>query len=432
MQQRITKRFLDTVESDPSKDQFYFDPQLAGFGVKVTRTGRKNFIVNARMKGRHPKRVTIGQYPDWKVVDARDRALALLKMLRDGIDPVKEKREAQKTVLRKEAHARALQVSLEDVVNQFIQARQLKPKTQYDYLNTFKNCFADWADQPIRSITRKDVEARFLHIQQHNRRSEKETGKAQARKAMSFLSAVMNFAAAEEIEGERLIQDNPVRVLADKKMNPLLKTRTRIVPLDDLWKIVRTFEWLPNQTAGDLMTILLYTGLRLNEAAKLQWNNIDFKHHYFTVTDTKNGLDHFVPMASDVEYILKERKRQRVDQCNWVFPSRIGNGPVVDIRKSVLKASQVSGILFTCHDLRRTFATIADCCGLDHMTIKRVLNHKHRDITQQYIQKKVDDLRTPMNEIQSFLQNSLIHDEEKTWLIDNLGQDFVDRVYSQD
>jgi hypothetical protein len=41
MQQRITKQFLDTVQSNPNKDQFFYDPKLSGFGVKVTHAGRK-------------------------------------------------------------------------------------------------------------------------------------------------------------------------------------------------------------------------------------------------------------------------------------------------------------------------------------------------------------------------------------------------------
>jgi len=50
-------------------------------------------------------------------------------------------------------------------------------------------------------------------------------------------------------------------------------------------------------------------------------------------------------------------------------------------------------VKFTCHDLRRTFATLADSYGIDYNLIKRALNHKTQDITDQYIQTKVERMR---------------------------------------
>ena len=430
MQQRITKQFLETVQKNSNKDQFFYDPKLTGFGVKVTRSGRKNFIVNARLKGGDPKRVTIGTYPQWQISDAKDEALSLLKKLQEGIDPLQQRREALSRAKQQAAHESALMIPFKNIVEDYLHTRQLKPKTEYDYRNTIKNCFEDWNDIPIRSITRKNVEDRFYHIKKTNKRSQSESGQAQAQKAMRILKAIMSYAQAEEINGERLITYNPVQVIQDKKISKTLKPRSRSVPLDDIWKVIRTFEWLPNQTAGDLLTLLLYTGLRLNEASSLKWKDVNFDHDYFTVTDTKNGLDHFVPMSRDVRNILSNRQSQSNAHPIWVFPNRQLTGHIKDVRKNVAKVNQVSDITFTPHDLRRTFASIAACCGLDHMTIKRAMNHKHKDITEQYIQRNIEDLRKPMSEIQNFIDNSILHEEKDDWIEEHLGKEFLSTIYN--
>jgi integrase len=59
---------------------------------------------------------------------------------------------------------------------------------------------------------------------------------------------------------------------------------------------------------------------------------------------------------------------------------------------------------FTLHDLRRTFATIADSLDLSAYALKRLLNHKMgNDVTAGYIMRDVERLRKPMQQITNFL-----------------------------
>jgi hypothetical protein len=47
-----------------------------GFGVRVSSGGVKSFVMNYRIK-RRERRYTIGQWPDWKVLDAVNTARVL-------------------------------------------------------------------------------------------------------------------------------------------------------------------------------------------------------------------------------------------------------------------------------------------------------------------------------------------------------------------
>ena len=139
--------------------------------------------------------------------------------------------------------------------------------------------------------------------------------------------------------------------------------------------------------------LLLFTGLRRSEAATLGWSGINFNEGYFKVHDTKNGTDHIVPMSGQVSTMLERRYNDKDKHSQWVFPNWNANGPLKDSRKQLAKLEQITGVKFTCHDLRRTFATLAESYGVDYHSIKRALNHKTQDITAQYIQTRVERMR---------------------------------------
>ena len=139
--------------------------------------------------------------------------------------------------------------------------------------------------------------------------------------------------------------------------------------------------------------LLLFTGLRRSEAATLGWSGVNFNEGYFKVHDTKNGTDHIVPMSVQVRTMLERRYNDKDKHNQWVFPNKNGSGPLKDSRKQLAKLEQITGVKFTCHDLRRTFATLAESYGVDYHSIKRALNHKTQDITAQYIQTRVERMR---------------------------------------
>ena len=62
MEARITKRLVDQV-APAERDLFVWDTSLRGFGLKVTPTGSRIYVVQYRMGGRNTplKRLTIGK-----------------------------------------------------------------------------------------------------------------------------------------------------------------------------------------------------------------------------------------------------------------------------------------------------------------------------------------------------------------------------------
>jgi hypothetical protein len=89
--EKITKRTVDALK--PSKvgvqgsEQFLWDSELRGFGVRVSPAGLKSFIVQYRTpKGRH-RRTVIGRHGMMTAEQARQAAWDVLSAVAKGIDP---------------------------------------------------------------------------------------------------------------------------------------------------------------------------------------------------------------------------------------------------------------------------------------------------------------------------------------------------------
>ena len=145
------------------------------------------------------------------------------------------------------------------------------------------------------------------------------------------------------------------------------------------------------------------TGLRKSEALSLRWDEVDWRKETFSVRDTKNGSSHHVPLSSLTKWLLK--KQQEVSQTSeWVFPARYGAHHMTEPMSQLRFIKAATGLSFSLHDLRRTFATHANAQGVEYENIRRALNHKSGgSVTSQYIISQIETLGSgPINLIEAF------------------------------
>jgi hypothetical protein len=86
MRGKITKRTVDAGRAGQS-DQFLWDTDLKGFGLKITPAGSRVYILQYRRGGRGAptKRVTIGRHGALTPEEARKQAARLARtLLRPG------------------------------------------------------------------------------------------------------------------------------------------------------------------------------------------------------------------------------------------------------------------------------------------------------------------------------------------------------------
>jgi hypothetical protein len=96
---RLTKGAIDALPT-PNSDLVYWDAGCPGFGVKVTPTGRKVFIVLYRTGGAGSKlrKYTIRPYGRVTLLQARVAAQKVFAAKLEGRDPAAEKRAARRSI----------------------------------------------------------------------------------------------------------------------------------------------------------------------------------------------------------------------------------------------------------------------------------------------------------------------------------------------
>lgn len=173
------------------------------------------------------------------------------------------------------------------------------------------------------------------------------------------------------------------------------------------------------ETIRDYLLLVLFTGLRREEAASMTWDNVELQAKTLKVIDTKNHLDHTLPLSNFLHNLLQQRKTNAVN--DYVFQRSDGQGHITEQRKQMARVIKESSITFTIHDLRRTFMTIAESLDISAYAVKRLANHKmNNDITAGYIIADVERLRDPMQKITDYILKCV--DYKPTATVTNLPQ----------
>ena len=396
---KLTKSIVDKINPVLDKDQvFYRDENLKGFALRVTSTGMKSFVVETRIEGK-VKRITLGKYGPITVEEARKQAKTLLGQIARGDNPIAEKKSNKIKTM-----------TLDSVFNDYLKARKdLKEFTVTDYRNVLRQVMSDWLSKPLINITREMIAKRHAEYGTTN-------SKARSNYAMRVLRAVFNFAVHEyQLEnGQSIISVNPVEYLShtrswfrvDRK-STVIKSHQLVEWHEGLMRLAEQEDYPQAMMWRDYFLLILFTGLRRMEAASLPWKDIDFKARTFTVQDTKNREIHTLPMSDFLYELFLRRKQFKTSE--FVFPAPSKTGHIMEPRKAMLKVAELSGVTFTVHDLRRTFATTAESLDLPAYALKRLLNHKMtHDVTAGYIMCDVERLRKPMQRISDYLNRQMV------------------------
>ncbi len=385
-QQRIEK--LPIPEKD-RKD--YYDTEVSKLICRVSSTGNKSFCVLKRTANGKLQRVTLGKFPDVSVSEARKMAQSALTGLAQGINPTEKKRTD-----------RIKKMTLSELMAKYIEQKGLKLSsgTAADYQKKLNEGFPDWLDKPVNTITREMVAARHKNLPGNSVTKDNK---------MRILRLLMRYALALKI-----IEESPTDILKKSELALWSKPtrKSRIIPADSLKDWYEAVLQLTNPKAKTYLLLLLYTGLRANEALHLEWKNVDFKNDNLTVMDTKNhsNFTTYIPIQ------LKPYLRNLFEVTGgniFVFPGDNADGVMAIPRWPLDQVTLKTGVEFSSHDLRRTFATIAEASLLPETIIKRLLNHTTDNcVTGGYIRTEANTMKQAIDRIAGFIQDHVTPDNQ--------------------
>jgi hypothetical protein len=255
---KISKETVDALKPGES-DQFLWDRKLSGFGLKATRTGRKVYLVQYRLGGRHSptRRVTIGPHGPLTADQARAEAQRLLAQVALGEDPAGDlaKRRNEPTV-----SALAVRYLAEHV------ATHNKSSTAAEVCRIVETRIKpELGHLRISEVTRSLVKS--WHQSMHGKPYE-------ANRALAYFSKLMSLAATEW----ELRPDNPCKGV---RRFPEAK-RERFFADDELKRIggeLTKAEEAQTYLSGcvNAIRLLAITGCRLGEVLSLRWADVDLR-----------------------------------------------------------------------------------------------------------------------------------------------------------
>jgi len=239
-------------DSQPGpKDTILFDKALSGFGLRIHPSGRKVWIVQARIEGRS-RRIVIARFGEMQLAEARRRARDMLDRIRKGGNPAED--------IRREKETPTFRAFTEEYLRR--SDPHWKPsgrETVRIYLNA--RILPAFGGMPLDRIGPEDVAAWF------DAASKGKSGAAN--RALEILRAMM-FRAEEW--GLRERDTNPCLGIA---FNPRKKI-ARFLDTDELARLGRALDahearW-PEAVAA--IRLLALTGCRRSEVLNLRWRNI--------------------------------------------------------------------------------------------------------------------------------------------------------------
>lgn len=357
----------------------YYDDEVPKLSCRVSQTGKKSFSV-VKWKDGKTQRVTLGATDEISVVEARKQALKALTTLNAGVSPTKQKQQAK-----------LQSTKLVDVLEQYLTDRDLKASTVKSYRYMLRLGCSDWLDKPVSKITESMV------LKRHSELTQK--GKTTTNTIMRVLRLTLNYA-----EAVGMISDNPTRILSKTRSWHKNNRKQRVIQSTELKAWYEAVLELDNFKATVYLFTILYMGLRSNEALSLEWQHVNLKDKTLTVFDTKNRTDLTLPIPNILVPFYQALK-DRTGRSKWVFSATDPTKHMWLPQKPIDAVIGKSGITFSSHDCRRTFATIAEAVNLPLTTIKKLMNHTtSNDVTGGYIITEEDTLRDAINKIADYIQ----------------------------
>jgi integrase len=371
-QLNLTRSAVKAIEPT-AKDQFYWDAELRGFGLKVTPKGAKSYVLQYRMGGREAstRRYTIGRHGSpWTPDLARDRAKELLRLVDAGQDPV---------ALDQQRRTEAIELAFDSYADRFVDLylRSEWRKTWREAERIInKNLKPTFGKRPINQISRREITG-FLDGMADR--------PAMAQQIGTILRKMLRWAVNRG--------DLTASPMADMKLPGAVPSRDRVLTDEELALVWRCAGEL-SSPFRTLVRLLIATGQRREEVASLDWSEIDLDKGLWSLPAqrSKNGRAHLVPL-NDLA-LVELRLAPTAKKLKGLVLTTTGNTPISGFSRSkkrlddlmlarLREAAVLSGegpetaqlTPWRIHDLRRTVAT-----GLQRLAVRlevteAVLNH---------------------------------------------------------
>ncbi len=200
---------------------------------------------------------------------------------------------------------------------------------------------------------------------------------------------------------EKHLTVNPILDIEVPKLNkslpPKLTRQDALRLLEIVYNYPYPYKFLRYRNHAIFATFI-FAGLRKKELLNLKYTDIDLDNLTIFVRQGKGSKDRIIPMSYRLAEILKTYLRERArlkKTCPEFFTSlnRDMGFQKIGMKRLVELMREVSGLKFSCHKLRHTFATLMLEGGCDIYSLSRMMGHSDIKTTTIYLSASAEHLR---------------------------------------
>lgn len=388
---KLSKTVVDKL-TPGEKEQYLWDYQIPGFGVRMYPTGRKVYVLQYRTEAGETRKMKLGQHGPITTDSARKKAKELLGKVASGKDPSSERQQLRKDL----TVAQLCDVYLAEGM------RHKKASTiKTDTGRIERHIKPLLGSKRVQAVVSRDIEKFMRDVIDGRTAGDKKTrkhglarvrgGKGTASRTVGLLGGIFSFAV-----NQGLCTDNPVRGVE----RPKDQERTRFLQDSEFPRLSAAMEEAERAGANcyviGALKLLLLTGCRKSEVLTLRWDDVDLETGHLHLSDAKAGA-RSVALNKAAKVVLRDLAIARTS--NYVFPSRDSGKHLSDLGKVWRDIRSNAGLDdVTIHDLRRSFGSTAHAAGVDIYMIRELLGHRDLRTTQIYV-RVADKARQAASEL---------------------------------
>ena len=336
-----------------------------GLYLQVSAGGSKSWILRFKLPGKKPQMHGLGAIEKVSLEQARQEALRCQRLLREGIDPIEERKARVGAAIA----SQALSQTFQEVADAFIDANESgwrNAKHAAQWRSTLAtHCYPKIGAVPVRSIQTVHVLSCIEPIWT----SKPET----ASRLRGRVEQVLDFARARELRSG----ENVARWKGH--LDQVLPARGKVAPI--VHHAAMPYAQLPafyaalakhDGTAPLALRFLILTCCRTNEAIGATWDEFDFKRGLWIVPPVrmKAGREWRVPLARESLAILAGLKKSAA----YVFPGRKEGAALSNM--ALLQITRRMGLDAVPHGFRSTFRDwAAETQHFPHEAVEMALAH---------------------------------------------------------
>ena len=365
-----------------------------GIFINEYKNGNVAYYINYRNEEGTPTLKKVGmktKQSNYTIMDAYDRLIEVKHKIATG-------EELPKVVQRK------AKVLFEDIFEDYLNWAKANKKTwKHNDLLVYNKHLSYLAKSDPRTLKPKD----FEELKQRKLTEvDKKTGRVLAPKTVQHILATARHIFNHAIKNE-LIKNltNPIgsgRVRMPKVENQKIGFFTK----EKAQELLELLQQRENQRLYELTTLLLFTGARFSEVARLTWSDINFNTSLIFFASSKDGNARYIKMSNRVLEVVNTLYKNKIN--NLVIPTINGNKYEkmpkewqIEVDKLIPGNDDANKDRLTTHSLRHTHASWLAQSGVDILHIKEQLGHKKIETTMRY-SHLIDDRRHQATERLNF------------------------------